>query len=404
MIDHLDIEASGRPRLTKTRTIGRTYAFIIGAVLCVVLIGISSSDWGFPREELPFGEIARARGRTATGVKFYLYSDLDWMSMTCNDGVLVDELVKPQRDGFPFKHTDDYWFLKAALHHPWRVSDPEEADLFVVPALLNFPMEQISFSRRQCCVGDLCNAELFRYTDTMLAQSPWFKRYGGKDHVAVCSHYGCPGQLALWRNIQACNTISFEENSMRGDRCRIATTYVGRACVGAPSEHGNSTAIARQDTFVMVASMHPERPSFRQRGEFCEWAKSASRVGPYNVSQCGPGPQCPAVAQAQFGFHIRGDTLGSNRLMDYILSGTVPVFTDERQYDILLPFVPWRNLSVLINARDKDEFLDAVGRVVPQYETVKATLDFFAPLLRWETPAPFEQYMQLFQFCSPRHK
>eukprot|EP00449_Zooxanthella_nutricula_P018377 CAMPEP_0198545368 /NCGR_PEP_ID=MMETSP1462-20131121/63849_1 /TAXON_ID=1333877 /ORGANISM="Brandtodinium nutriculum, Strain RCC3387" /LENGTH=421 /DNA_ID=CAMNT_0044275747 /DNA_START=84 /DNA_END=1348 /DNA_ORIENTATION=+ len=370
-------------RLSLAVRLSIVFVFVVGCVYHIARVKKLRKGW-----------------RIDSQPKFYVYSGngwIDWMSMRCN-GSSLNEVVDPWVGKIPFKHTDDYWFVKAALAHPGRVSNPEDADLFVVPAMLNFALEQMLWRKEQCCVGDICNADLIIHTEMMLAQSPWFKRHGGKDHVIVCSHWACARtgiskhNLDPFKNIQACNTVAFEENSMRGDRCRIATTLVGRGCQDAPSEYGGSATIDRNATVVMVASMHAERSKFQQRRDICKWAEHASHViGSFTISRCGPGPQCPAVAQARFGFHVRGDTLGSNRLIDYILSGTVPIFTDERQYDILPPFVPWRNMSFLIDASDEDEFVDAIGGIMQRYDAAKAVLDANAASAALGDAGPFRE-------------
>merc|ERR1719502_782394 len=169
----------------------------------------------------------------------------------------------------------------------------------------------------------------------MLGASSWFQRNEGRDHVVVCSHQACDRALLkddAW-NIHKCNSIAWEENSMRDDRCHIASTYVGVPCTHQDKKY----------TFAMVGTMHPEDDNFRSRSDVCAWLTTGSQQG--NVSLCGEGDQCPALASARFGFHVRGDTFGSSRLIDTILSGTVPIFTAKEQYDILPPILPWKDIS-----------------------------------------------------------
>jgi len=69
-------------------------------------------------------------------VPFYVYEDLAWEDATV-DGVPIHESVVRHHLTDNNKHTDDYWFMLAALRHPMRTLDPAEAKLFVVPPLLN---------------------------------------------------------------------------------------------------------------------------------------------------------------------------------------------------------------------------------------------------------------------------
>ncbi|CAK0853728.1 unnamed protein product [Prorocentrum cordatum] len=317
-------------------------------------------------------------------VPFFVYDEVDWMSTKC-DGITISG----QENDY-HKHSDDFWFLKAALNHGMRTKDPKKARLFVVPALLNLAVEQSVWSRRQCCVGGLCNLDFFQHANDMLNESIWFKRNEGKDHVVVCSHYACLNHLVLFENLVKCNSISFEENSMRQERCRIAGTYVGQRCEHMP----------KQSMFTLIASMHRRRPNFQSRRDICKWFPHLVSVNQtYNVSICGAGRQCPSLAQARFSPHVRGDTWGSSRLIDIVLSGAVPMFTNTIQYQILPPFVPWESISTQIDVSDRQRFELSVQNSVPLYDGLKQKVDKHAHHLDWETPAPFEQYMWLFQQC-----
>lgn len=331
-----------------------------------------------------------------------MYADLDWMSMKC-DGLPVMDVIEQER--IPRKHTDDIMFLKAALSHPLRTDDPSKATLFVVPSMLNLVSHVMYGSigscagKCKCCTGGLCNEELLSHTEEMLGKSPWFIRKQGKDHVIVCSHQACERRLLRnhkARNIHKCNSITWEENSMMGNRCRIASTYVGVPC---PHQE-------KQFTFAMVASMHPEKSTFEGRRNICTWLDNTTGTGRYNsessVSLCGEGAQCPALASARFGFHVRGDTFGSSRAIDTILSGTVPIFTAPEQYEILPPYVPWKDMSVLVDISGPAKFAASLKRITPFYKKLKKAVDEHAPLVNWDLPVPFEGYMKLFQQCASK--
>jgi hypothetical protein len=73
--------------------------------------------------------------------------------------------------------------------------------------------------------------------------------------------------------------------------------------------------------------------------------QSRNDVTAYSMSLCGAGQQCPALANARLGFHVRGDTYGSNRLIDTLLSGTVPIFTFDEQYNVVPDWINWKLLS-----------------------------------------------------------
>merc|ERR1719375_1749722 len=129
--------------------------------------------------------------------------------------------------------------MKAAMKHPLRTFKPEEAALFVVPALLNVLANHMAIGplggqcvnrtgNCDCCVGKICNEGLLRHTERVLQQSPWFQRSQGRDHVGVCSAPACFGWrdplpnkpnppinfINGFKSLRLCNYISFEENSL----------------------------------------------------------------------------------------------------------------------------------------------------------------------------------------------
>eukprot|EP00415_Alexandrium_ostenfeldii_P003657 UN3657 len=210
----------------------------------------------------------------ALSVRFYVYDEIDWPAMKCNGEPVHTLFADPTiqgREGLATKHSDDYLFMKAALSHPMRTTDPAEAELFVVPALINTVLITIAFSHSYtCCVGDVCGTSLLNRTDEMLAKSPWFRRSQGKDHVVVNSHWAWRTNTKQFPRVQQCNSISFEENSMRDGRCRIASTYVGSRC-----RH-----VKKDASFAMVGSMHPELQNFQLRRDICEWLSQAFSKNP----------------------------------------------------------------------------------------------------------------------------
>lgn len=124
-----------------------------------------------------------------------------------------------------------------------------------------------------------------------------------------------------------------------------------------PSYHvGTPCALSAEKTFdvAMIGSLSNEKPEFQHRRNLCQWLEN----GKYNrngvetgirVSVCGYGQQCAALAKTKLGFHMAGDTYSSQRLMDTILSGGVPVFTHLEQYPIAgAEWIDWSQLSYYI--------------------------------------------------------
>ena len=295
---------------------------------------------------------------------FYIYDTefLDWQNATFYENGKWETLAKSTDNYLKYKHSDDYWLLKHAKEHPMRTKDPSKAKLFFVPTLLNawtrFNMEK---SDSQLCVKSVCNEELLSRAEDALRGSMWFQRNEGRDHVVVDSHFH---KKVLWSEkrqyasrsaLVKCNFISFEDKMPNRwkhvqrfrPRVNIPSFYVGHQC--------SQPQPAKTHDFVMVASMHPEREDFLTRNNVCNWLTNSS-LHSYSVAACGGAPHCPTMAMAKYGLHVRGDSLGSQRVMDTLLNGGIPLFTDPAQYAVLPDFIPWSKLTYLVDVASENKF------------------------------------------------
>jgi beta-1,3-galactosyltransferase 2 len=353
-------------------------------------------------------------------VPFYVYdNELNWANATF-EGVPISDSWYPT-----FKHADDYWFLQSALQHPMRTIDPSKAKLFFVPVLFNANSEanrNVNSSPPNFCVHGKCSTpgtnhqlDLMRWANELLGESKFFRRSEGRDHIIVASHYD---QLELFekpifRNIRRCGLVRFENfqkicflgartcakimakpnpKRLKVDphflpKVSIPSLYVGRAC---PVE-AKKTA-----DFAMVAFLEGKQA----RQNICDWLKR----GNYSVSLCGEGEQCQALSRAKYGFHARGDTFGSNRLMDTLLSGTVPLFTDEKQYEILPNFMPWKNMSYFVNVSSFEEFSKSLEEILMQpeylYGDKQKLIAEYRDWFNYSSGVPFDRYMAGFATLS----
>jgi len=101
---------------------------------------------------------------------FYVYDDhalgVPWSEMQCSNGgdaikCLASPSPSPECDDAALwrsrlRYSADYWFRKHALDHPQRVANPEDAQLFVVPALLNSFFGQTGILKTKDDVKDTC--------------------------------------------------------------------------------------------------------------------------------------------------------------------------------------------------------------------------------------------------------
>ena len=175
-------------------------------------------------------------------VPFYTYERIIWHNATVA-GKALDDFIA---DSNYIKHFDDYYFVKAALKHPMRVPNPEQAKLFVVRTLNNVVFNA-DLSKHRICVKDNCGRhEIVRRAASFLDGSTWFQRFGGRDHVVVSSHYKSRDNTE-----EACNAITFEDTRIcNNDRLNIPHFYGSLPC---PLEHNKT------HNFAMVGNMHTER-------------------------------------------------------------------------------------------------------------------------------------------------
>jgi hypothetical protein len=355
-------------------------------------------------------------------VPFYVYENgLNWENATILGQPVATVIYPGTSPLIHFKHLSDYWMLQAALRHPMRTRDPSQAKLFFVPTLMNVLFEMYHSKSRvgmgmNLCVDGMCGmANLMKSANQLLNESEWFQKSGGYDHILVSCHSDSNAAYTKTKafyksqhrdNLWETSKIIFEDrfrppfmddaqDYRRHQPHHLPHLYVSHGC-----PHNDSTP--KMQDFAMIASLHHDQRSpqvkarFQPRRDLCQWltttttmmdknSTTTTTTNRYSVALCGEGAQCPALGHARYGFHVKGDTLGANRLQDTILSGTVPIFTDPRQYDILPNFIPWRDFSELVplltsssssssSSHEFHESLDAILHRPPQVYEAKLQL------------------------------
>jgi len=320
-------------------------------------------------------------------VPFYVYETLAWTDATIHGTPVARVLA----EGRFRKHSLDWYFLQASLQHPLRTHDPAQAKLFVIPTLLNLYSLRIFPGNNNVtlCAHGLCDRALMVHAGKVLNASTYYHRFPER-HIAVTSHFGyqkvkLPARLR--RELKNVNAIAFEDRKPN-KRLQFSSYLVGTPCEQAEKVFD----------VALIATLKPNSTKFIDRSNICEWLQGDSNV---SVPICGSGDQCPTLGQAKLGLHARGDSFGSQRLFDLLLSGTVPIFTHKQQY--FWPWVDWDQLSYLIDldeVRTRDEFLAALRNILQDVETFQRKLQAVLQhrhLFDWHTLYPFDTYMYLLQ-------
>lgn len=96
-------------------------------------------------------------------------------------------------EGFDMaENMGEIWIHRAMLNHPWRVLDPNEADVFFIPLYPVLGMNLYKWPMENPCKMPNTNNE--RITAALLyleRKSTYFKRFGGADHIVVCTWWKC---------------------------------------------------------------------------------------------------------------------------------------------------------------------------------------------------------------------
>ncbi|CAJ1939580.1 unnamed protein product [Cylindrotheca closterium] len=392
-------------------------------------------------------------------VPFYVYEDLAWNGATLS-GKSVEEIADPSDSAKgKFKHGGDYWMWKASLNgHPMRTKNMSEAKLFFVPWLMNFWDYRV-WKNRSLCVNGLCDIALLLDSLDKLVRSPAFQQYPDH-HIIVRSFFSAASYK--WNSEQIKRNKQFQRfldafkqmqvlvfegtdrypNKAAG-RHSFTSYHVGSPCpIYSENDHGGKE---KPFDVGMIGSLHKEKQAFKNRRKICKWLgqindnnnNNKSNSTMIRISVCGEGSQCPALAESRFGFHAAGDTYSSQRLMDTILSGTVPIFTHLHQYELAGDWIDWSQLSYYLPVHDdtgakngKKKTGGPTHKVTIHSLRAAANCDIFEerlrpilkdeagyqakhekilqhiPLFDYTTLYPFDTYMYLFQaelFPETRH-
>jgi len=282
------------------------------------------------------------------------------------------------------------------------VKNPEHAKLFVVPSLVFKDIEDLIYNPDpQIQARRLSN---IKRIDEFLARSPWFKRNDGADHIAPISHYMNSIRRTfrlpnIVPHLARCNMVQFHEEN--NDPIYIHPDYADKRAMYKIFKNASpcniTAAEEKTKDYVFSGSLHRfkqgQNRQFQSRRDICSWLPTHTN---YTFDVCGYGDKCPHLSQALLGFHARGDSISAARLFDTILSGTVPIFTLEGQYQAQPEWYDWSQISYFADVRNETQFLADIEKIMNnktdimlKTQNILANMDLF----NWQTNVPFDIYM-----------
>eukprot|EP01134_Creolimax_fragrantissima_P003143 CFRG3143T1 len=336
-------------------------------------------------------------------VPFYIYDSpgFEWLK---NLTVHPDWIRNKERI-YRHKHGTERIFLDRAVSHPWRVLNPDEAKVFIVPFLLNYCPKKL----RQ---------PMMQAIEKALRTSPHFQKHLGRDHVIVASHYklrtpnyftpsmekimkymtvahGEVGSGKMpWRCTSVIPTVDKHPNQNEVPRDLLnlkfkerrykyfflgqidaRKAYTTRSRIGQEFLHSP----LKDTTMVYSSSSTPDVSTFTD--QTCTYAQCKKRR---KCVKCliDSHEYASIMAQSQFSLMIKGDTPISQRLYDSISFNTIPIIFSQKLWYEGLPFsskVPWREFVLVV-----DENLHNVGQAMEDITNGYSTSEHTRRIRLWQ--------------------
>ena len=174
----------------------------------------------------------------------------------------------------------EIWLHKALIIHPWRVLDPEDADIFFVPMypVLSYKLlvERLPKDRTKegaRCGGLTHNERMARVIKYLTRESTQFNRFGGADHVVVCAWWNCRQALNPWqrmllrRTVVGINERIFRWSMWGCKEKQLTVPYTASSVLTASQTIGGRAPEERDIPFFFVGTGRgrPERQNLEVR-------------------------------------------------------------------------------------------------------------------------------------------
>lgn len=217
-------------------------------------------------------------GDAAERVSVYVYDDNTTALVTTD----LVQCYRERHDGLaPWQdeRTDmaqdmgEIWLHRAMLDHPWRVLDPEDADLFFVPLYPVLSFKLIG-EEDKGCKGLSHGQRMIAAVQHLERESTYFKRFGGADHVVVCAWWNCRQALGprhrmlLRRAVVGINERIKSWANWGCAKRTVTVPYTPSSVMTAHDAFGGLAAAERDIPFFFVGTTRrrPERENLKVGG------------------------------------------------------------------------------------------------------------------------------------------
>eukprot|EP00397_Hematodinium_sp_SG-2012_P035179 GEMP01037814.1.p1 GENE.GEMP01037814.1~~GEMP01037814.1.p1 ORF type:complete len:333 (+),score=68.55 GEMP01037814.1:507-1505(+) len=248
--------------------------------------------------------------------------------------------------------------------HPWRVLNPEEADLFVIPGYFGLSTE------------NLCGEHHENMNETV-SQLKYFNT-SRRNHLMVGLHFKIKEVRAMGR-LEPYMPYLVQASHVRVDYRTRTTVPIPYGDVLDMYEDGESKCdIAFHDRMFSVFFMGrvDGRVYYIARNKALLWLGQHFKDAALITSAEGRFPECPdaveltptafsrgcymkesrhkymsILRQSRFGLMIGGDTPDSSRIYDYISCGILPIVISPKYRELAMPFardICWENFATFI--------------------------------------------------------
>ena len=166
----------------------------------------------------------------------------------------------------------EIWLHRAMLDHPWRVLEPDKADVFYVPMYPVLSYKLMLGPDAKKCRGLTHNQRIKNAVAYLHTRSVYFQRFGGGDHVIVCAWWKCGNVFTPWQRMLLRRVVlGINERHIQwwanwGCGGRLLTIpYTASSIITTPELFGGADPESRDIPFFFVgtARKRPERQNLK---------------------------------------------------------------------------------------------------------------------------------------------